>query len=56
MTEMIGQQIHEHESEKDLGVYINRHLKPSQHIANAVKKANQVLGIIKRNIVNKRLE
>ena len=32
--------------EKDIGVYMNSSLKPSSHIAEAVKKANRALGIL----------
>ena len=38
--------------EKDLGVHIDNELKFSEHINKSVKKANSVLGIIKRNFVN----
>ena len=38
--------------EKDLGVHIDNELKFSEHIHTSVKKANSVLGIIKRNFVN----
>ena len=45
------------ESEKDLGVVIHSTLKPAAHIANCVKKANQMLGMIQRTITykNKRI-
>ena len=45
------------ESEKDLGVVIHSTLKPAVHIANCVKKANQMLGMIQRTITykNKRI-
>ena len=36
------------ESEKDCGVVIDSTLKPAAHIANCVKKANQMLGMIQR--------
>ena len=36
--------------EKDLGVWIHNSLKPDVHCAVAVKKANQLLGLIWRNI------
>ena len=35
-------------SEKDLGVTIDQQLKFSDHIENAVKKANRVLGCLAR--------
>ena len=37
------------ESEKDLGV-IDSTIKPAVHIANCVKKENQMLGMIQRTI------
>jgi ribonuclease P/MRP protein subunit RPP40 len=36
--------------EKDIGVYIQPSLKPSVHIAECVKKANRVLGMLLRNL------
>ena len=38
------------ESEKDLGIIIDKNFKFTEQCANAVKKANQMLGIIKRKI------
>ena len=38
--------------EKDLGVYITENMKFSKHCAEAVKKANKVIGMIKRNFIN----
>ena len=35
------------EEERDLGVIIHKSLKPSCHIAHCVKRANQILGIIR---------
>ena len=45
------------ESEKDLGVVIHSTFRPAAHIANCVKKANQMLGMIQRTITykNKRI-
>ena len=40
-------------SEKDLGVVIDSTLKPAAHIANCVKKANHMLGMIQRTITYK---
>ena len=40
-------------SEKDIGVVIDSTLKPAAHIANCVKKANQMLGMIQRTITYK---
>ena len=37
------------ECEKDIGVYIQPSLKPSYHIAEAVKTANRVLGMLSKN-------
>ena len=37
------------EQEKDLGVIIDKNLKFHAHTAAAVKKANQVLGLIKKS-------
>src|SRR5664279_972649 len=34
--------------EKDLGIWFNDRLKPADHIARAVNKANQILGLIRR--------
>ena len=38
--------------EKDLGVYINTSMKFNKQCAESVKKANRVIGIIKRNFMN----
>ena len=53
---MGGEKLMMTESEKDLGV-IHGTLKPAAHIANCVKKANQMLGMIQRTITykNKRI-
>ena len=37
------------EEERDLGVTINKSLKPSCHIAHCVKRANQMVGMIRRS-------
>jgi hypothetical protein len=37
------------EFEKDLGVLVSNDLKPSRHVAAVALKANNVVGIIKRN-------
>ena len=37
------------EEERDLGVTIHKSLKPSCHIAHCVKRANQMLGMIRRS-------
>ncbi len=44
------------EEEKDLGVNIHESLSPSRHVANVVKTANRVLGIIKRTCEDKSKE
>ena len=41
------------QKERDLGVIINKTLKPAEHIGRRVKMANQVLGMIKRHILYK---
>ena len=38
------------ECEKDIGVYVLPSLKPSVQIAESVKKANRVLGMLLRNL------
>jgi len=35
--------------EKDLGIWIDRALKFSEHVAHAASKANQILGLIRRS-------
>ena len=37
--------------EKDIGVFISTNLKSSQQCSEAVKKANQVLGMINRQFI-----
>ena len=37
--------------EKDLGVTIHKSLKPAIHIGNCVKRANQMLGMIRRTFI-----
>ena len=41
------------EAEKDLGVWTSNDLKSGLHCSNAAKKANQVLGLIKRQLRRK---
>jgi len=41
------------EVEKDLGVHVDNQLKFNQHAATAVKKANRILGVIKRAFTNR---
>ena len=45
---MDGKAMKTTESEKDIGVYMHVSLKPSTHIAEAVKKANRALGVLLR--------
>lgn len=47
---MDGHQLKVTESEKDIGVYIHNSLKPSVQVAEAAKKANQVLGQLLRSV------
>lgn len=47
---MDGQQLKVTESEKDIGVHIHSSLKPSLQVAEAAKKANQVLGQLLRSV------
>ena len=47
--QMNGVELQSIDEEKDLGVIVHKSLKPSRHIAEVVKKANRVLGIIKRS-------
>ena len=35
--------------EKDLGVWISNSIKAAEHVARAVSKANQTLGLIRRS-------
>ena len=46
-----GQPVKSSNVEKDLGVYVSKDLKPSYHIGTIVKKANRMVGLIKRNFV-----
>ena len=41
------------DKERDLGVIVSRDLKPSRQCTDAAKKANQALGMIKRNITSR---
>ena len=47
--EMNGRKINTSNSVKDLGITLSRDLKFSQHCSEAAKKANRMLGFIKRN-------
>ena len=46
----------ETEEERDLGVIVNNNTKPSRQCAEAAKKANKVLGMIKRTIISREKE
>ena len=48
--EMDGQKLKSTEAEKDIGVYIHQSLTPRVQVAEAAKKANQVLGQLLRTI------
>ena len=48
--EMDGQKLKSTEVEKDIGVYIHQSLTPRVQVAEAAKKANQVLGQLLRTI------
>ena len=50
---MNGVNLQSIDEEKDLGVVVHKSLKPGRHIAESVKKANRVLGIIKRSFTYK---
>jgi len=54
--EMGGTILRETEEERDLGVIVNNSNKPSRQCAEAAKKANKVLGMIKRTIVSREKE
>ena len=51
-----NQQIKSVTSEKDLGVYITEDLKQHKHVAEIAKRANRMLGMIKRTITCKSIE
>ena len=48
--------LEETDVEKDLGVLIDKNLKFHEHTAAATKKANQILGIIKRSYTSRDLK
>ena len=43
-------------TESDLGVVVNSTFQPAAHMANCVKKANQILGMIQIRITYKKEE
>ena len=49
---MDGKQLQSKEEEKDLGIIVTTSMNFSKHCASSVKKANQVIGLIKRNFHN----
>ena len=49
---MNGKALSSKEEEKDLGIYVSTSLKFGKQCAEAAKKANRVVGIIKRNFTN----
>ena len=51
-----GVVLKEVEEERDLGVIIDNKLKYKKQCAKVAKKANQVLGMIKRNVVSRKKE
>ena len=51
--ELGGMSIRDSEEERDLGVIVHNSAKPSRQCSEAAKKANKVLGMIKRTIVSR---
>ena len=51
-----GTTIQEVTEEKDLGIIITQDMKPKRHIAETVKKANKILGMIRRAITCKNIQ
>ena len=51
--EIGGKTLRSTEEERDLGVIVQRSMKPSRQCAEAAKKANKILGMISRNIVSR---
>ncbi len=49
---MGGTELKHSKEEKDLGVYITENMKFTKHCAEAVKKANKIIGMIKRKFMN----
>ena len=48
MYTLNGHVLEQVSSQKDLGITINQSLKPSEHISNIIKRANQKTGMIRR--------
>ena len=51
--ELSGKVLRVSEEERDLGVIVHKSLKSSRQCAEAAKKANRILGIVKRTIVSR---
>ena len=51
-----GEQISDVSEEKDLGIIITEDLKPKRHIAEIVKRANRILGMVRRTITCKNVQ
>ena len=49
---MNGYTLEQVTEEKDLGIIIDNELKFHKHTAMAIKKANRILGLIKKSFVN----
>jgi len=47
MVDVERSQLKETTLEKDLGISFSKELKPSEHVAKAVSKTNQILGLIR---------
>jgi hypothetical protein len=50
---MNGKELISIDSEKDLGIHIDKSLKPTKQCAEAAKKGNRALGMIKRNFAHR---
>jgi len=53
---LMGQTITQTTDEKDLGVYFSEDFRPSFNCNKASKSANKIVGMIKRNIINRSSE
>jgi len=51
--DLLGQRIVETKEEKDLGVIFSDTFKPTTNCGKASKAANKIVGLIRRNIINK---
>ena len=52
-TVMSGNKLETVDEEKDLGVIVSKDLKWDKQCSQAVKKANRMLGVIKRNFTDR---